>query len=59
MGGDHSGSSFKIAVQVLNMCAPNAKENTISTGCFEGGDTDKNLDKNPQLLERVPVGCAH
>ena len=45
MGGDHGGRSFKMALQVLNVTSPNAKENTIATLCFEGKDSDENMER--------------
>ena len=45
MGGNHGGGSFKMAIQVLNVVAPNALEHTIATLCVEGRDSDENSDR--------------
>ena len=39
IGGDHSGDTFKISVQVLNTTTPNAKDNTIVVECFQAKDS--------------------
>lgn len=43
IGGDHGGSSFKLTLQVLNLDAPNSKENTIVVGCCIAKDYYSNL----------------
>ena len=45
VGGDHGGDSFKVCLQILNLRAPNAKENTIVVMCFKGRDYHNNLVK--------------
>ena len=44
-GGDHGGDSFKVAMQILNLEAPNARGHTNVILCFKGKDYHSNLKK--------------
>ena len=51
MGADFGGESFKVCLQVVNLDAPNAKENTVVIGCFETKDLYPNLAKATEIFQ--------
>ncbi len=43
IGGDKGGSSFKMAMQIVNQQRPNSADHTVAFSCLEADDTISNL----------------
>ena len=52
IGGDHSGGSFKMSLQIVNTANPNSKDNAIIFSIFEGKDYRINILEGLQRFRK-------